>query len=730
MKTLPLLPIVCLCAGLYGCSAYDWVRLAAPPNTSVLIKQNRPNNAVTFKRAGPIYTDLTGIKAYPERLPVTPSQSLATPTGAMPRPSAEFLQNATLAQAQKTLIQYADWVETHPDTAETCFAPAEALAARFPEDGLVQQLFQRLSRFTDWQPVNAIINNAGIDFVSLNGWQPENPFIRVRRALLPPVADNEHVIFADQRLVLLMTNTAPVALHMDARLEDVPFLPETPSRLLYQVDDGAVKPIDLADKADWQRFTVNIAAGGHTVRLYQQQPVGNQYVKLRFDDHLSNLSVAQERPYFISTAATPLEFYSQGPAVLRIDELKAEGISYRYQHVPEGWQKISLPPSLGQARSLLRVSQRVTNLQAKPLQNRLVTRELLAVPKPDVATQPLAQAETVELTDAFKLGKQEDGTLSLGVDVVRRNNKQESGALLNEEQFGQYRLNYRYFDEPHDSYWNSQGLFRLREYGGPTLGINKSVYYNPDGLPFNVRSTAKLFAQVPHDELEALAQWDLAIAQAYDVHPKTRLIPSVSFFARSMTLQHSLLPRNDAEYQLKVDQDVFTPYKADHTTGLTPALALEHRPWLDTVWSAKAAAAANENLDFTESDHYRTEAHWQQLLGSVVLDASYRTAFYQPDADRLTAIQRSYAEVECNWQHWSSHQNRFEIGAQYSYDIERNAHLATLSLTLHLGEGRGLRDFAPNEIDFRDHRQRQFVGGDNNTLRDAIFPGSKPVPLN
>lgn len=700
---------------LHGCSIYDVRQLAAPSDAALLIRQDGTHNSLSVPVAGEKFTHLNGAYIDPEQLPRSSSNSLAIKAGLNESPAPV----TSLEQAQKTLIQYLASVEQHPENIEKTLIPAEQLAQRYPDDALLQSLLQRMSRYSDWQPVSTIINSAGIDFVSVNGWQPESPFIRTRRALLPPVAENEHVIFADQRLVLLLTNIAPVSLRIDARLDDVPFLPESPAQLLYQVDDRPAQQLLLTDNEDWRSLSLAVPAGEHSVRIYQQHPVGNQYVKLRFNDALSNLVVTQERPYFVSTTQTPLEFYSQGPSQLRIDEFSEGVISYRYQQVPEGWHSISLPPSEAKSRSLLRVSQRVVNLQPKPLANRLIQRTLVPVAAPEAASKPPVTADTVELIDAFKLGKQEDGTLSAGLDLVRRNNQQESGSMLTEEQFAHYKMNYRYFDEPRDSYWNTQGFFRTREYGGSSFGLDESLYYNPDWLPFTVRTNAKIIAQVPHDSLEWLGQWHISVAQAYNLHPKTRLIPSLTFFARTMSLRTNSLALTDPEFKLKIDQDVFTPYKADHTTGLTPALMLEHRPWLDTVWSAKVAAGSNENLDFTRPDHYSSEAHWQQLLGSVMLDASYRIAFYQTDADRSNASKRSYAGLELNWQHWTAHQNRIEVAVQYSHDMERRAHLATLSFTYHFGEGRGLRDFAPNELDFRDIRQRQIVNPQNNIMRDV-----------
>lgn len=703
--------LLTMSALLPGCSVYDIQQLIAPANTALLIGQDGQHNSLDLALAKQQTTQLNDARIDPKQLPVTSSNSLAVSTESIQPPAPV----TSLEQAQKNLIHYLAAIEQQPEQVEKWLSTAEQLAERYPDDPLLQSLLQRISRYSDWQPVSSIVNSAGIDFVNVSGWQPESPFIRTRRALLPAVAEDEQVIFGDQRLVLLLTNPNAASLHIDARLDDVPFLPEAPTQLLYQLDELPEQQVLLSDNADWQRINLTVPAGEHSLRIYQPHPVGNQYIKLRFDDASSDLTVMQERPYFISTAQIPLELYSQGPSQLRIDELIDGATTYRYQQVPEGWQKISLPPSQGKSRSLLRVSQRVVNLYPKPLNNRIVQRSLTPVAAPEnVMTAPIS-AEKVELIDTYKLGKQQDGTLSAGFDLVRRNNLQESGVILGEEQFTQNKLNYRYFDEPNSAYWNSEGFFRIREHGGSSFGFEESLYYNPDWLPFSLRSSAKVVAQVPHDQLEALGQWNLSVAKAYQLHPKTRLIPSLSFFARTMSLRNKTLYQ---QMQVKVDQDVFTPYKGDHPAGFNPALTIEHRPWLDTVWLGKVGLGTNQDFDISKPDHYSSEAHWQQLLGSVMLDGFYRIAFYQPDGDRNIASKRSYTGVELNWQHWAIHQHRIELGARYSYDLERRAHLATLSLTLHFGEGRGLRDFAPGELDFRDIRQRQNANEQNNVLRN------------
>ncbi|MEN9867335.1 MAG: hypothetical protein RL748_2925, partial [Pseudomonadota bacterium] len=56
---------------------------------------------------------------------------------------------------------------------------------------------------------------------------------------------------------------------------------------------------------------------------------------------------------------------------------------------------------------------------------------------------------------------------------------------------------------------------------------------------------------------------------------------------------------------------------------------------------------------------------------------------------------------------WLQQQQRLELGFSLQRDLRQNSTAAMLSLKLHLGNGRGLRDFAPEEIIFRELRQRR-----------------------
>ncbi|MDQ7089462.1 MAG: hypothetical protein Q9M50_02290 [Methylococcales bacterium] len=254
-------------------------------------------------------------------LPFTPSDSLTISAKVLTVAEVLNLEKiSNLKQAKLRMMHYVRLFEADAAGIEKILLPAEKLRVLYLNDALIQSLWQRIARFTQWQTVESVESNAGLRFIDIEGWQPESPFIRTRKALLPYVANNEHLIFSDQRLVLFSQNLKRVSLHIEARLNDVPFLPEVDAYLFYRIDEKPPQKIHLKRQQGWQTFTVYLPKGEHSLRFYQPKALGNQFVKLRFDDHVSDLSFTQERGYFVSTKNEPVKINLQGSTRLRIDE--------------------------------------------------------------------------------------------------------------------------------------------------------------------------------------------------------------------------------------------------------------------------------------------------------------------------------------------------------------------------------------------------------------------------
>ena len=485
--------------------------------------------------------------------------------------------------------------------------------------------------------------------------------------------------------------------------------------LQYQIDQQEPRQLTLERSQGWKKIVLHIPKGDHQIRFYIGQAVGNQFVKLRFQDDIFNMSVSRERAFFISSHKQPLRIYVKGPTLVRIDEWRGGKINSRTQNVTTGWQLLHIPPSAKQKQSLLQIKQRVAATVIKPINTRKVPSELHLVPPAIVDITAIPTADPMNMKDYFHIDRQHDGSWSVATDLVRRNNVEEDSELSDPEQFMQLRVNHRYFDEHRNAYWNTQGLFRLRQFGGPTLGFSESLFIQPDDFPFQLNLQAKLFTQIVENDFEWLGQFRIAISQLAHITPKTSIRPKLSWFARYLSAENNAILDDKSSrgslYRQKIDQDIYTDYKADHNTGLAASLLFTHDPWLDTRWTAKINSVSNENMNIFIPDHFTSEVHWKQLLGAVNIDASYRVSFYQKDQDRSKNSMRQFTKLDFNWQPWMTVQKRFEISGEYLYDIDKNEHLGMLSFTYHFGESSGYQNFKPGAIDFRQIKQRQRLDG-------------------
>ncbi len=625
-------------------------------------------------------------------------------------------------QAEVLMMQYLALVEHQPESRKTALFFAEQLHQRYPNNKHVQSQWIRLARYSEWQTVESIVSSAGLRFIETKGWQPANPGLVIRKAMISSPQPNQHVVFGNQRLLIMMTNLKPRVIDVEALLDDLPFLTDSPSIFQYQIDSNQPEQITIARSEGWKKLKMRVPTGDHQVRFWMDEPVANQFLKLRFENPENNMLVSQERTYFVSNRSNPLQVYIHGPTTIRIDELMNEKIVSRYQQVEAGWQLLTLSPQQGQIESLLQIKQRIVTERANPPNTRKKQRLIKPVRPASipVITTQTEESETFEnrieasLTN-IQLGF---GTWSIGTDSVRRNNVLEDNNSSGPIHFQQFRIDHRYFDEFNNTYYNTQAFVRAREHGSPGFGLKESVRFEPDDWPFILNLNAKLVSQQVDNEQEWMGQLKVALSQPLRFTPKTRLIPRLSWFGRYLSLRNSGKVFDDGIIKnqsliRRVDQDLYTIYKAEHTRGLSASLLLIHEPWLDTQWTARVNTVSNEDMNFFMPDYVSTETHWKQLLGEMDLDASVRVNFYQQDNNRNNSSRRHFTKLELNWQTWVEQQNRIEISAQYNYDIDRNEHLGVLSFTYHYGEHRDYFDFKPGAINFRNIKQRLKLDGYN-----------------
>ena len=615
------------------------------------------------------------------------------------------------------------WVtENESGNRQALLFGAEKIARSFPQSARIQRLWKRISRRSEWTGLTEIVDGPGLEFVEMQGWHPENPYLKKRKALIDEISGDEQVISGNGHLVVSFLNARTSKVRVELKQLMPLFLLPRPMTVLYQLDDGIEQKLNLDSVGQAKRFKLTIPSGEHRLRVSIQQPaVKNQFLSVRITDKTRQtgaLAKEYERSFYKTAVSHPLRAHVLGPAWLRIDDWSGTRSHTRYKQIAEGWQIETITPPQGASESLVRLyvrrpSGRPENVAANTIEF-IVSAESAIV---QVADPP--RIDEVRFHDGLSLGAQEAGTYGFRAASVRRNNVDEDNGRSQPEQFIQLDGAYFYSPDYEDFYSETNILARYREHGNPTLGFKQRFDHHTDSWLPNFKLQGDFYIQVPENNVQMSGLLRAAISKKIPLSPYTSIHPSISAFVRFLSLSNQEWTRLNRDARQRVDQDIFTRYKGDHSNGQTLSLALKHRPWLDTLWKLQGSVVSNEDMNLISPDHSSLKLGWKQLLGPVIADVSFRRKFFYRDNDRQRGSERSLAKFNLDWEVWFNNQNRMLFGIQYSRDIERNTDLGFLSLTWFPSEGRGYRDRRPGSVDFRHLLEKRIPQRYNNTIEDV-----------
>lgn len=619
------------------------------------------------------------------------------------------------------------WVaEQDPDHYLPALSVARVLAASHGGVQGLTPLVERLSRRGNWVPVTAVASSAGLRSVEVTGWRPETPALRIRRALLPPAATNEQILADMGQMVFTMVNTSATVVELTLAADELAYLTPQPLEVSYQLDREPSRRLTLRTGDPPHTVTLTVPSGEHVVRVGIEERFAEQFLRVGLRERPARswrgagsytpVLNRIERPYHVAKQKEPVRLRVEGPAVLRIDELRDGITTINYRMVAAGFQQVEIGPEPGRSEGLYRFFTHASVAEKPLMASRYVDIRQEPVPPPAVTVASPPEPAAVRLSDAFVLGRQEDGTWSGTVALVRRKPVQEGiEEDSSPEQFLEGEATYRYFNGER-TYYEAGALARSREYGGPTIGVRAAVKGLPQAqAPFSWNLTGNLCLQRPDHELGESTEWAATlqggISQMRELDPKTWHRPAISLFGRALSLSDT-----DKYLREEVDQDIFTRYKSDHRHGVSLSESFIHRPWLDTLWHGSLSLTTNELDEVLFPDHLSLSMGWKQLLGDFQANAFYRHSLYFPDDDRSGTMARNSIGAEFIYNRWLENLDRLELGATMNWHFETSDFTGALSLTWHFDNGRGFRDFYPGEIEFRDLRQRMIPTSRNNGL--------------
>jgi hypothetical protein len=326
---------------------------------------------------------------------------------------------------------------------------------------------------------------------------------------------------------------------------------------------------------------------------------------------------------------------------------------------------------------------------------------------------PIAPAST-PLHDSLPLGGQEAGTWSLfgkfsGASLQRFD---QSGQTIGTDGT-QKRFNagatYRFMAPQHHNWYRADMFAQTVKPGGkPGLGLAAALTHDPGwaGLMLGLEGSALLQNRVDAGQSRSNLQLAASIRQAREISPSWSHEPKLRLVLRQSANALDAVNATDPLNAAQNGDDLLNPdgQNGQGRVRLEIGDKLRFRPRLDTLLSSQIKATSKANLS---PQALAINLSGKQMLGPLVLDLQFDAAHFRADGGSIPARTLRSAALAANYEHWLGNGYRIEVGANLKHDLNLNRVSAGIAVALHMGNGRGYLDFAPDEIAFRDLRQRR-----------------------
>jgi hypothetical protein len=607
--------------------------------------------------------------------------------------------------------------ELFPAWREPAQCLAEFLAAQAHCTSSGRKILSRLTHNRVWSTLAVSPLSAGMKPVQVLSDTPQEPSLRLRRALLPPARTNQFTISGQSVFEAAMVLHHPARVQLQADLVKAGFSPALPLSIAVEVDAGQVFRLPFPLPGSAIETNLLLSAGPHRVRVWIADPAANQFVRIAFSgkseettnslwrpDASGLAEVASERRFLhAATRSQPVRFSLRGPALLRVDEHRDGRFVSRLHLVQTGEETVELPPSPGRAESWYQVFVRGTQTNQLEIRTASQVREAEEVPAPRLRLPETPAISEVRLTDFYRLGGQEDGTWTPGLWFVHRRPFELSPSQnVVENEFIEANVTYRKANPSETLYFRTQALGRWHRPGDLTFGLSERVEGHPQTSPFDWSWLGEAFVGTvgpDQEDVQYALHTDLELGERFHFSRKLDWYPFASLFAHYLSLD----PSTASQYDY-LDQDLYTSYRQEHRWGGVLGSRLEYRPRLDALLKGGVHLMSNE--DFT-LDSWGMQVSWTQLMGPLWGEVAYRLKNFLDDADRSSAAWLQGASVGLFAEGWIRGRHRVEFGAQFRHDWPDSGNSYFFMLKWDFSQGRRYQDYGRHELTFRELRSRR-----------------------
>lgn len=681
-------------------------------------------------------SNLGALLAQPQAL--TWERLLAQPVAATRSAAVEWLS---------ALAWYAG--QGHQPT-HTVLARASALQAAHPEWLELGSLLERLAHNSDWVPLSSVQASAGLRSRKISGWEPELAATRVRRALLQAHAPQEYLLSGSNRLVLNLVPTSGQRVELSLQQRDVAALPRLPLHARLQLDNGSVQELELKPEAGPQTLRLPLQVGPQVLKIWLKQAWANQFLSVQLK-HAPGQSadgknlIESERFYHVATAQEPLRVQIPGPAWVRIDHWREGRTHSRYALLEETQNSLQLRPRKDEKEGLYRLFVRQAGAVRPLIPQRQVVLQPQAVPAPMLAgmdvpglaqksavhttAQPPSTTITAITTGDSQLTENKGQAGHLRSEAVLQHlpaalaltplrNLVQAGALHEDaSQFeaGTWSLfasqqnksqaasvpksgnraetgigaSYRYFD-PLRHAWYRADVFANKVRQGPgAVGLAAKVLHEPGWADLLLGAQVSVLWSEGRAQgaAQVFVRQTRALSSSAQHQPEARV-----FLRQSAQAQDAALLGGDAT-------QIAAPSR---NLGLSVSDKFSYAPWQDGLFSAQLSLQSGASL---LPDVAHAQFNWQQMLGANRFGVRYTQSSLR-QGNQVQDLGKAL-RLQVQRDYWLPQQQRLEFGVFMQRDLNRRQWSAGVGLTLHLSRDRAYRDFGPDEIVFRELRQRR-----------------------
>ncbi len=639
---------------------------------------------------------IDNLPALPRGRVISTAESLLTP---QPQRWGAHEQSDTAVQQ---LVRLLWWTERKPEHNSDGVVLAAQLQQQYPQHALVRRLARKILQRGKWQRQKNILQSAGKQRVSQPRWNPESPRLRVRNALLPPLHGHEFRLFGSNVWGLSSAAATPIYWQVALTLEGLNSQRQ-PRKVMLQLDEKAPVEVELTPNDPHHLEAFSLPAGTHQWRLWVAESVAGQSLRVGLHrgestELHSPWPVASERSYFVSTPQEPLQMRVKGPQMLKVVERVAARDHVYYHPLNEGWHTLELPPRSGAPRALLRVFSLQVDNKWQALKRRYQPRVVEAPARFEPLPDELL-VEPFEYLSPFEPGGYEEGSEHYYALFRQRRFSDE---FSEQERFLAIGGQHRQHHSALQLYHRLSAELRFRELGNPSLALEGRVEWVPQQSQWRGSAQLKSYWQKPdsqNGQLEWANYLDATVYRGYRLTPKSYHIPRFTLFARHMSLGANPYQRG------RLDQDIFTEYKAQHRYGWQFADSYTYQPWLDTAWTLRGWLRSNDSLQDRLLDVVGISARWRQMLGEGELAVTLSQRYFFSDDERRTRFSSTTLSLQSEWGQWSDGWNLWQLQGGINYQLQKGDFSFMLQLSWQGLQGRGYRDALPGEVFFKPLRQ-------------------------